>query len=85
MCNCGKKRTGYSQQTHAGSVNTQQRTTVQDPAGYTSFEYVGKTALTIIGNVTGKSYRFNYPGNTQNIDHRDTQGMMAIPVLKRVL
>jgi hypothetical protein len=85
MCNCGKNRTGYSQQAHAGNASTQQRPAVQKPAAHASFEYVGKTAITITGNVTGKSYRFNYPGNTQNIDHRDMKGMMAIPVLKRVL
>lgn len=84
MCNCGKKRTEYSQQTHAGSVNTQKGTAVQNPPGYARFEYTGKTALTITGNITGMRYRFNYPGNTQNIDHRDMPGMIAIPVLKKV-
>ena len=84
MCNCGKRRTEYSQQTRAGSVNTQRETPVQTPSGYARFEYIGKTALTITGNVTGTRYRFNYPGNTQNIDSRDMPGMTAIPVLKKV-
>ena len=84
MCNCGKKRTGYSQQTHAGNVNTQRETVEQTPSGHARFQYTGKTALTITGNVTGTRYRFNYPGNTQNIDYRDMPGMTAIPVLKKV-
>ena len=81
MCNCGKKRMAYSQ--HSGNVNTKRDAPVQTSA-YASFEYTGKTALTIIGNVTGTRYRFNYPGNKQNIDHRDIPGIVTIPVLKKV-
>jgi hypothetical protein len=84
MCNCGNKRREFSQQLHAGSVNTQKRTQAQTSPTYAGFEYIGKTALTIIGNVTGTRYRFNYPGNRQNIDNRDVPGITAIPVLKKV-
>ena len=84
MCNCGKRRTEYSQQTHAGNVNTQKRPPDPTPASYASFEYIGKTALTIVGNVSGNRYRFSYPGKRQNIDSRDMPGIMAIPVLKKV-
>jgi hypothetical protein len=85
MCNCGNKRMEYSQQAHAGSrVNTKTRTPVQTPPVYASFEYIGKTALTIRGNITRTEYRFNFPGNRQNIDYRDIPAIMAIPVLKRV-
>jgi len=84
MCNCGKKRSEYSQQARAGSTGTQRKTAVKNSTGYSSFEYTGKTALTIIGNVTGTKYRFTSPGNTQNIDHLDTPGMMSVPVLRKV-
>jgi hypothetical protein len=83
MCNCGQKRTEYSGG-NAGSVNTQKRAPVQTSQFYSSFEYIGKTALTVIGKVTGTQYRFNYPGNRQNIDYRDVPGMISIPVLKKV-
>ena len=48
------------------------------------FEYIGKSALTVIGNVTRKHYRFNYPGDKQNIDYGDVQGVMTVPVLKKI-
>lgn len=84
MCNCGNKRSAFSKEAHTDSVNTKMKTAAQTPSVSASFEYIGKTALTIIGNVTGTQYRFNYTGNRQNIDHRDIPGIMSIPVLKKV-
>jgi hypothetical protein len=83
MCNCGKKRSEYSQN-HTSNANTQRKTAVQEAAGYSSFEYTGKSALTIIGNVTGTKYRFTSPGNTQKVNHLDAAGMMAVPVLRKI-
>lgn len=82
MCNCGNKRSNYAQQQQANSVNTNASKTGIN-VGNTNFEYTGKTALTVKGNVTGKSYRFNYPGDVQAIDLRDAAGMAMVPVLKR--
>lgn len=48
------------------------------------FEYTGKTAITVTGNISGKQYRFNSPGDKQLIDYRDAAGMTKVPVLKRV-
>lgn len=73
----------YSQHSHSANVNAKMSIPVQT-SNYSSFEYVGKTALTVIGNVTGTQYRFNYPGNRQNIDYRDIPGIIDVPVLKRV-
>jgi len=84
MCNCGKKRSGYSQN-QASKINTVGKAAVgEEAAGYISFEYTGKSALTVIGNVTGTKYRFTSPGNTQNVNHLDAAGMMAVPVLKKI-
>jgi hypothetical protein len=82
MCNCGKKRTEYSQQ---GNAATQLKAPVSSIQQNTNsvFEYTGKTALTVTGNITGRSYRFNRPGDLQSIDPRDTAGMMSVPVLRR--
>lgn len=85
MCNCGNKRNTYTQQQQAqqaNNVNENESKTGID-VGNTNFEYTGKTALTVIGNVTGKNYRFNYPGDIQAIDLRDAAGMAMVPVLKR--
>ncbi|CAN5643717.1 hypothetical protein BH10BAC2_BH10BAC2_29780 [soil metagenome] len=83
MCNCGNKRTEFKQQNVAASPviitpmpATQQKTN-------SVFEYTGKTALTVIGNITSRRYRFNRPGDLQSIDPRDAAGMMAVPVLQR--
>jgi hypothetical protein len=81
MCNCGKKRMQYSQ--HPEKVQAKNDVSLQN-SSYSTFEYTGKTALTIVGNITGIQYRFNYPGNKQNIDYRDVPGIRTIPVLKKV-
>ena len=82
MCNCGKKRM-ESQQSHSATVNTRSGNHVQTPA-FASFEYTGKTALSVTGKVTGIQYRFNSPGSRQNIDTRDATGLMSIPVLRKL-
>ena len=48
------------------------------------FEYVGRTALTIIGPVTRTSYRFDSPGARVTIDPRDRNSLYLVPVLKEV-
>lgn len=84
MCNCGNKRNNYTQQQQSNSVNTNTNASKTGiNVGNTNFLYTGKTALTVKGNVTGKSYRFNYPGDIQAINIRDAAGMAMVPVLKR--
>ncbi|MGI8951103.1 MAG: hypothetical protein ACR2FN_05920 [Chitinophagaceae bacterium] len=83
MCNCGKKRTEYSKQ------NSSIIATPASPASISSainikFEYTGNTALTVIGNITGRQYRFNSPGDMQTVNFHDASFMMALPVLKKV-
>ena len=48
-----------------------------------AFEYVGRTALTVIGPVSHKTYRFDHPGARVEIDARDVSSMQSIPVLRR--
>jgi hypothetical protein len=48
------------------------------------FQYTGKSALTITGNITRRNYRFNFPGDIQHIALSDAQGISNVPVLKRV-
>ena len=77
MCNCGNKRAGLNQQNNI-AIKT-------SPSQITNsvFEYIGKTALTVIGNITGRSYRFNRPGDMQSVDPQDATGMLAVPVLRK--
>jgi hypothetical protein len=82
MCNCGNKRNelNHSPTSMSGPVVAATRHQPRWPD--VSFEYTGKTALSVAGNITGKKYRFHHPGDIQLIDYRDASGMMAIPVLK---
>ncbi|MEP6467009.1 MAG: hypothetical protein ABJB05_11925 [Parafilimonas sp.] len=86
MCNCGKKRNLFTQQTSASRpvIATQQSMFMQkkEPA---LFEYTGSTALSVIGNITRKNYRFHFSGDKQYIEASDAAAMMAIPVLKKII
>ena len=87
MCNCGKKRSQLTQQANVNSrqVNTshqQQSITQKTPV---LFEYTGRTALSVIGNITRRNYRFNFTGDKQYIEPVDAVAMMSIPMLKRLI
>ena len=83
MSCCGKKRNEY-----AGALATSPATYTHAPSGQlwndVLFEYIGQTALTVKGTITGKTYRFSSPGEQQSVDYRDSGAMMAIPVLKKL-
>ena len=49
------------------------------------FEYVGKTALTAIGPVSGRHYRFSHPGAVVEVDLRDSTSLAALPNLRKRL
>ena len=84
MCNCGSKRESFSAQAPAVA----KREAIQKPAEKMwpdiNFVYTGQSALSAIGAITGKRYRFNGAGGSQLIDYRDAPSMMKVPVLKRV-
>ncbi len=50
-----------------------------------SFEYVGKTALTVVSPLTGKRYRFPEPGARLEVDVRDRSWITFVPHLKRTM
>jgi len=47
------------------------------------FEYTGQTALTVRGPLTGRSYRFAYPGAQVFVDKREAAALTAVPHLRR--
>lgn len=47
------------------------------------FEYVGKTALTAVGPVTRRRYRFAGPGAVVEVDGYDAPAMAGVPNLRR--
>ncbi|MEX6689613.1 hypothetical protein QTN47_19065 [Danxiaibacter flavus] len=83
MCNCGNKSAAFiaaqkdGHFSHAGNLQQSRQ-----PAEV-KLEYTGRTALTTTGIVTGRTYRFNKPGDILYVDYRDSLTMMNIPVLKR--
>ena len=83
MCNCGKKRDTYKQpaKTIANKISSNKPVENQ---GQLNFQYTGKTALTIIGSITGRRYRFNYSGDIQMVDQADAGSMMSVPILKKI-
>lgn len=84
MCNCGNKRQQFQA---AESFKTSNPQNIEVPNNKmwadVYFEYIGLSALSVKGNITGRHYRFTHPGHTQLVDYRDTHGMMAVPVLKK--
>jgi hypothetical protein len=48
------------------------------------FEYVGATALTVEGPVTGKRYRFSAPGAVVAVDLLDRRAVAAVPHLREL-
>ncbi len=85
MCNCGNKRNTFAAPQPSRPGNPAMiKPQLAKMWPETSFEYTGNTALTVIGNITGRHYRFSQKGDLQLIDYRDAGGMMRVPVLKKV-
>jgi hypothetical protein len=52
--------------------------------GMIAFQYVGKTALTAVGRLSGRHYRFNYPGAIVEADPRDKESLASVPNLRQI-
>ncbi len=85
MCNCGNKRNQFASQ-QSFKISDAERTQLLQKKMWpdVSFEYKGKTALSVSGSISGKNYRFNNPGDIQMVDYRDAPSLMAIPLLKKL-
>ena len=80
MCNCGNKRKYPGGIQAALPVNAGAMGQQRPPV---SFKYVGNSALTVTGSVTGKRYRYTTNGEVLPVDHRDSSSMQKVPVLRR--
>lgn len=49
-----------------------------------AFEYVGETAMSVLGPITRTRYRFRGTGARVPIDHRDAPYVSAVPNLRRM-
>lgn len=48
------------------------------------FEYLGRTALTVVGPVSGRRYRFDRPGARLEVDLKDRRSLAALPLLRQM-
>jgi hypothetical protein len=46
------------------------------------YEYMGATGMTVIGSVSGMTYRFAQPGARVQVDARDISSMAGLPNLR---
>jgi hypothetical protein len=54
----------------------------QGPRFNLAFEYIGHSAMTVVGPASGQRYRFT-PGAILAVDPRDRTALAAIPLLRR--
>ena len=86
MCNCGRQRrnTGPAPAQQAWSERQRVRLPIGGPqATGPVFEYVGATALTVFGAVSGVRYRFAHAGARVAVHGRDADAMATLPNLRR--
>jgi hypothetical protein len=87
MACCGKGREqlrGTSPQPQAFSPGSSAMPPPPARRFVACFEYVGRTALTVLGPVTGKRYRFDGPGARVVVDLRDRPSLAAVPHLREI-
>jgi hypothetical protein len=89
MACCGQRR----QQMRSQAIPVRQATNPAKPAGFaqspvqqqgTTFQYFGKTAMTAVGPMSGRQYRFGYPGAIVEVDPRDRASLAAVPNLRQI-
>jgi hypothetical protein len=88
MACCGKKRT---EATRESRVRRQAEASPNGGSGprpvrnpVPTFQYVGKTGLTVRGPRSGKHYRFDRPGAVVAVDPVDSRALTAVTLLKQV-
>jgi len=77
MSCCGKSR-GMAGNGVSGRANE-----ATPSPGLIAFEYIGRTALTVIGPASRTTYRFEEPGARVVVDARDRPSLNALPMLKQ--
>ncbi len=82
MC-CGKSRT-RNEYTIPNRVSASQAPVSFGLQSGPVFEYVGATALTVTGPITGARYRFNRHGSRIHVDPSDSAALARVPVLRPV-
>ena len=83
---CGRRTTPMMAPVNAGSLRRGPRSAGGRSQAiartYAYFEYVGRSAMTVIGGVTGRRYRFERPGARLAVDPTDRPSLSKVPHLK---
>ena len=61
-----------------------ERSQPQAQAPIVAFQYTGRSALTAIGLISGRQYRFAHPGAVLQVDPRDRASLGTVPHLRQV-
>jgi hypothetical protein len=89
MACCGQRR----QQMRSEAIAVRLENNPAKPAGFaqlpaqqqgTFFQYIGKTAVTAVGPMSRRQYRFGYPGAIVQVDPRDRASLAAVPNLRQI-
>jgi len=88
MACCGQRRQQIRRTIPVQPANTRALASdLRRPSGQlrtTAFQYVGKTALTVMGPSSGWYYRFTHPGAIVEVHPGDRASLAAIPSLRQV-
>jgi hypothetical protein len=49
------------------------------------YQYVGRTAMSVVSPATGRQYRFDRPGAVVQVDARDRQWIERVPNIKAMV
>jgi hypothetical protein len=80
MC-CGRNRDQALSNANVQTAVARPQTFASGMAGIPA-QYLGTTAMTVLGPVSGKVYRFDRPGAQVDLDRRDLSALAAVPKLK---
>jgi len=85
MC-CGKMRTQFREAIPNFQPPSPATVARPQPGRYSvaTFEYIGRTRLTVAGPVTGREYRFERPGARMEVDPRDRASIASVPLLRQL-
>jgi hypothetical protein len=76
MSCCGQSRRQAPTKIEGSMIKPPMRRTIQ-------FEYTGRTALNVVGPVSGVQYRFGRPGARVTVDARDAAAFARMPILTK--
>lgn len=85
MSCCGQKRQRFNRSIpgHRDEL-AEPLLTSPAPKGTIYFEYIGATAMTVLGPITGRRYRFGWPYATVAVDRLDAASFATVPNLRQV-